>query len=187
MKYLCIKRKCCLDVQRYSKILDNITVFEKSLKVNVKDLASVWYKDLQLIKNALIKVINSIDALNKRFKHIRSVNELTDVDTIVNTLTNVLNRLIECYNILHRLKDEVSVDSVLNDTLISLVSEICITTFNAMHFVTTLPSINRDSIGRIASAIANALLLTFLYIDREEIRHQLKLCLGDEESRAHDH
>jgi len=180
-KALCVKSGCCIDDSKVKRALDEI--------LKLKALTGQRYDQLlDTTYNALINVVSSVLALKNRFRGSDLPADIGDIESVINTFSNMLNRIIEAKNIVMRILDDItatqseeytkeaaealqSITRTLNDSLIS-------TTFVALRFLSSLNKIlERKTRGQFASAAGNALFSALLDLDSAEVMKALKQCI----------
>ncbi len=129
------------------------------------------------------RVAGGIRALRSRFKNLRSFDELNDIESVVNTIVNALNRLVEVRNLIQRTK-EVAEDMGLNDiaqkienTVPALDSVIAKAALVGLRIVLNLPRLTRDDSGKLASAIGTALFASLLSLHETTFRKEISRCV----------
>ncbi len=177
---LCASRLCCLDEDEASRVADRVST--ALLAVSRSRVGAEVGRDVEAVRNAMAKVVGGVRALRSRVKNVRSLLEVNDVSTVVNTFVNTLNRVVEVRNLLQRMA-EVSEDnglqnvaSLLRDAVVhvdALTIEISAIALHAIHGLKTL---SRDDCGKLASAIGTALFAALLNADKEVVRSALARC-----------
>ncbi len=129
------------------------------------------------------KVAGGIRALRSRFKNLRSFDELNDVESVVNTVVNALNRLVEVRNLVQRAK-EVAEDMGLNDIVQRIESftptidcVIAKAALVGLRISLNLPRLSRDDSGKLASAIGTAVFAALLSLHEEVFRKEVSRCM----------
>jgi len=180
-KALCVKSGCCIDDSKLRRTLDEILKFKVLTEQQYGQLLDTTY-------NALANVVSSASALRNRLRGFDLPADIEDVESVINTFSNMLNRIIEAKNIVMRILDDIttsqseehskeavealqSIARVLDDSLIS-------TTFVALRFLSSLDKIpERKTRGQFASAAGNALFSALLDLDSVEVMKTLKQCI----------
>ncbi len=177
---LCASITCCLDEEEVAKVIDRVAVaLLMASRSRIKDLVT---RDVEASRNALTKVLGGVRALRNRVKNIRSLAEIDDIETVVNTFVNTLNRLVEVRNLLQRMK-EVAEDSNEGDVATMLgeamafVSGLTIAiSAVALHSIHELKKLSKDDCGKLASAIGTAIFAALLDAETEVVRDALSKC-----------
>jgi len=180
-KALCTKSGCCMDDSKVKGALDEVHKLKVLTGQRYDQLLDAAY-------NALVNVISSVLALKNRFGSSDLLTDIGDVESVINTFSNILNRIIEAKNIVMRILDDItttqsveyskeavealqSIARALDDSLIS-------TTFVALRFLSSLNKIpERRTRGQFASAAGNALFSALLDLDSTEVVKTLKRCI----------
>jgi len=180
-KALCAKSGCCIDDSKVRRTLDEIPKLKALTKQRYDQLLDTTY-------NALVNVVSSVSALRSRLRSFDLPADIGDVESVINTFSNMLNRIIEAKNIVMRILDDIttsqseeyskeaiealqSIVRALDDSLIS-------TTFVALRFLSSLDKIpERKTRGQFASAAGNALFSALLDLDDAEVMKALKQCI----------
>ncbi len=177
---LCLTRECCVDEDEVSRVLNRVSPV--LLAVSRSKLREDVSRDVEASRNALVKVLGGARALRSRVKNLKSLREVDDVETIVNTFVNTLNRVVEVRNLLQRMK-EVAEDSGEQELaqrireamayLSALAIEFSAVALRAIH---ELKELGRDDCGKLASAIGTAIFAALLDADTEVVRQALAKC-----------
>jgi len=152
--------------------------------VSSKELKYISQR-LELAGNALSKVRGGVRALRRRFKNIKRVEDLENYDDVINTLVNMLNRIVEVRNIVSEVRDSLKNLGVeagdLTDRIENLVTAIDRASFRlslvALNIVARLRTLTRDDSGRLASAIGTAVFTSLLSLHVDDVRNSMAACL----------
>ena len=186
MDILCFSNKCCLSEDEVSKVLDIVSTMLTSLRrhsTRSDNSVHTAMRDLEAARNAMYRVVGGIRALRARFKNLRSFDELTDVESVVNTVVNTLNRLVEVRNLIQRVRDDAESNG-LSDVVQFVDSHIPIldsVIFKAsligLRIALNLPKVSRDDSGKLASAIGTAFFASLLSLYEDAFRRYIDGCL----------
>ncbi len=185
MDVLCLSRTCCFTEEDASKIMDLLSAISLAFRRHPHEASEVSavMRDLEAARNAMHKVAGGIRALRSRFKNLRSFDELNDTESVVNTIVNVLNRLVEVRNLIQRTK-EVAEDMRLNDiaqeiesSVPALDSVIARAALIGLRISLNLPRLTRDDSGKLASAIGTALFASLLSLHEAAFRKEMSRCV----------
>ncbi len=153
----------------------------KSYATRYRELESIA-KDMEALRNAFVKVVGGVRALRSRVKNLRSIRELDDVQTAVNTIVNLFNRVVEIRNLLLRARDAVSdlgiaEASRIDEVVAKLDRETLRMLIVTLWMLPQLKKIERDDSGRLASSLGTALFAALLNVHEPSVRNALKECL----------
>ena len=178
---LCASQSCCLDEESVSRYIDRVSPALLVASRALRDRDEVR-RDVEACRNALTKVLGGARALRSRVKNVRSLGEIDDVETVVNTFVNLLNRVVEVRNLVQRMK-EVAEDLGRGDvarsleeamaSLSALAIEISAVALSSIH---GLKRLSRDDCGKLASAIGTAIFAALLSADSPVVREALAKC-----------
>jgi hypothetical protein len=171
---------CCISLADVSKLLDIISKISHVIKTSpaFRDLAVPLASDIEMTRNAVLKIRNSLEVFIKIAVRISK----KDVDeSFVYTMSNTLNRLVEVRNRLSRIIDvEGSSDnirSMASDAILWIDSILLRFSLIALAFAANVKRWSREVAGTFSSAIASALFATLLSLNSSEnIVELLKEC-----------
>jgi hypothetical protein len=172
---------CCISLADVSKLLDIISKISHVIKTSpaFKDLAVPLANDIEMTRNAVIKIRNSLEVFIKIAVRISE----KDVDeSFVYTMSNTLNRLVEVRNRLSRIIDFVegssdNIRSIASDAILWIDSILLRFSLIALAFAANVKRWSREAAGAFSSAIASALFATLLSLNSSEnIVELLKEC-----------
>jgi hypothetical protein len=171
---------CCISLADISKLLDIISKISHVIKTSpaFRDLAVPLASDIEMTRNAVLKIRNSLEVFIKIAVRISK----KDVDeSFVYTMSNTLNRLVEVRNRLSRIIDvEGSSDnirSIASDAILWIDSILLRFSLIALAFAANVKRWSREAAGAFSSAIASALFATLLSLNSSEnIVELLKEC-----------
>jgi hypothetical protein len=171
---------CCISLADVSKLLDIISKISHVIKTSpaFRDLAVPLASDIEMTRNAVLKIRNSLEVFIKIAVRISK----KDVDeSFVYTMSNTLNRLVEVRNRLSRIIDvEGSSDnirSIASDAILWIDSILLRFSLIALAFAANVKRWSREAAGAFSSAIASALFATLLSLNSSEnIVELLKEC-----------
>jgi hypothetical protein len=171
---------CCISLADVSKLLDIISKISHVIKTSpaFRDLAVPLASDIEMTRNAVLKIRNSLEVFIKIAVRISK----KDVDeSFVYTMSNTLNRLVEVRNRLSRIIDvEGSSDnirSIASDAILWIDSILLRFSLIALAFAANVKRWSREAAGAFSSAIASALFATLLNLNSSEnIVELLKEC-----------
>ena len=189
MNILCVNDRCCLREDELSELVNSIStlrIYIRNTCIHYNIDIDSMIRDIEASRNALIKVCGGIRALRTRFKNVKHNTEVSDVESVANTLVNILNRLVEVRNLLTRIRDEIEEikSSAINNLIdkidsivISLDKNLFIMSLIGLHLTLRLSNLSRDNSGKLASAIGTALFISLLNIYRNDLRKSLMDCI----------
>jgi hypothetical protein len=171
---------CCISLADVSKLLDIVSKISHVIKTSpaFRDLAVPLASDIEMTRNAVLKIRNSLEVFIKIAVRISK----KDVDeSFVYTMSNTLNRLVEVRNRLSRIIDvEGSSDnirSIASDAILWIDSILLRFSLIALAFAANVKRWSREAAGAFSSAIASALFATLLSLNSSEnIVELLKEC-----------
>ena len=182
---LCVSDECCLDEDALKDVVDcasRVKALIGSVLSRAPSIDQSALRDSEAIYYAALKVVGAARALSARVKNLRTLRELQDVDTVVNTFVNTLNRLVEIRNLIQRLAEtlqDAGIDSgveALNKCIEIINSRSVLVSSIALHTIHELPNISRDHCGKLASAIGTALFAALLSLTSQRVREALAKC-----------
>jgi len=182
---LCASEECCLDEDSLREVVDcvsRVRALVSSIASRVAGIEPSTLRDCDAMYYAALKVLGAARALAARVKNLRSLEELSDVDTVVNTFVNTLNRLVEIRNLMQRVSEQLqdagaatALDSVRSCIEVIDSSSVLVSSV-ALHTIYDLHNLSRDHCGRLASAIGTALFAALLSLESARVRRALARC-----------
>jgi len=186
LNILCFSDRCCLSEDEASKVLDVVSTlltFLRRHSTKIDNAIHTAMRDLEAARNAMYRVVGGIRALRSRFKNLRSFDELTDVESVVNTVVNVLNRLVEVRNLIQRVRDEAESSGLSDvvqyvDSHVPMLDGVIIkASLIGLRIALNLPKVSRDDSGKLASAIGTAFFASLLSLHEDVFRKYVDGCL----------
>lgn len=168
---LCLKQyACCISLDEASRVIDIIAKVDYMAKSSLHK--NDWMnQEMETIRNIALNFHGSLNSLAKNVHRIFD-NE-TNKDSLIHTLTNILNRLVELRNRLHRVIDHVKEigdnEKIVTEltNLLSSVNSIAIKLVIISLSFSTKIKWSKESVGPFSAAIASSILATLLDIDQQ--------------------
>lgn len=186
MEVMCLRRGCCVSEEEVSRLVDNLRRARRRLEELSQGGDELRYmlRRVELGERALSKVLGGVKALRSRFKNVGRIEDVGDPGGVVNTVINMLNRIVEVRNIVSEARDrleELGVPQGVARLFEELIPELDRVTLKlslvALRIALRIGPLTRDDSGRLASAIGTAVFASLLSAHVDRVRRAVAMCL----------